>query len=202
MGVQQSKYYDKAIPLTNEDLQSKFFGLWYEIAVVSQQFESKCLGAIASYSDWNEKNQSFVVSNYCFWEDSGTKQIKWTCRIGEGIKLNPDKAQILVYFSNMPQFVQDILKSKKISDYNVVEFQTPTGDISNEYCVIFGTNDDYFWILSRNPNFKNTQYFTNLKENYSKIFENPNLLIRNPEIYTKFNIKGGECLADPSKQER
>lgn len=202
-----SKY--KVISLSNEEL-SNYMGIWYEIAVSnfvtsSKSFESGCMGSVACYTNliddkkWemieSEMKQqgsspsniaktkkktlwSFDVNNYCLASDK-----LWKCNIGYGQKINPKVARLVVVFDEQIQDSGFIGFLKSIGgDYLIIDFKADKPETS--YSVVFGGLDKYFWILSRNPKFSETDVFAQLSKKYSK--ELKNCTIRNSDIYSQF----------------
>lgn len=53
----QSLGHLEPVNLFTRDNVDDVMGIWYEIAVIRNEFESKCLGAIAAYSGWKSKVQ-------------------------------------------------------------------------------------------------------------------------------------------------
>ncbi len=194
MGNSEIKEKRIALDLKNDQVE-KIIGIWFEISVLSTEFERGCEGSVASYSDLNTKENTFLVTNHCIFKTQ-YGNYDWKCRIGKGKKMNDSKAEFFVFFSNMPEF----LRNKGFKNYNIIDFCF--NNVNESYLVILGSSDSYFWILSRNPNFSLTGNFYFLKQKYKNYFADQGMKIRDPLIYKIFeDITQESCKKDSNRQE-
>jgi lipocalin len=178
--------------LKDEDVKS-YMGVWYEIAVnksllKKSGFEACCDGAVACYSDLEldeKKNMmKFNVNNYCIKIQPETGKTTWTCNVGSAQKIAKKIARFVVAFNeqmqseSFKQFLAGLGGDYLIIDINMKDPET-------SYSVVYGGQEQYFWILSRNPSFSKTPEFERLAKKYKT--ELSKCEIHKPEVY--FEVK-------------
>lgn len=132
--------------------------------------------------EYNKIIKKFTISNYCIFKTK--EKLDWRCQLGQGEKINDQYARFLVTFNKQMFDVafQNFLRFLG-GDYLIVELNSPLDPI-NGYTVVYGGTNEYFWILSRNPEFSKLAKFQELKETYKDDLKDS--IIRNPDVYKDF----------------
>lgn len=138
-------------------------------------------------TEYNKVINKFSISNYCIFKREDDNTLDWRCQIGKGEKFSDLYARFLVTFNEQMEDMtfQNFLKGLG-GDYLIVELVSPT-DSQNGYSVVYGGTSEYFWILSRNPEFSLTDKFKKLQETYKDQLVDS--LIRDPQVYKDFLTK-------------
>ena len=169
-----SQLYSKPIDL------KRYTGLWYEVAVLPNSFESNCIGATANYT---LNKEGIDVLNTCVRSD-GTKTVaNGVAVLFEDAQQYKDRwIKVSFFGSSLPNFYSQLFSG----DYLVLHVEdSGTGPYSQ---VIVGSIDKkYLWILSRVPNLSQTQLQSLLAIATAKGYDVSQLLIRNPLVYN--NLK-------------
>ena len=123
---------------------NKYSGTWYEIAKYPNKFQKNCVGnTTATYTLKGEGK--IEVLNRCLEKDGTTKAAKAAGKINDKQTNAKLKVRFAPGFTSFLRFVW--------ADYWVI-------DLANDYSyAVVGTPDrDYFWILSRTPELKDSVY--------------------------------------------
>ena len=123
---------------------NKYSGTWYEIAKYPNKFQKNCVGnTTATYT--LKVEGKIEVLNRCLEKDGTTKAAKAAGKINDKQTNAKLKVRFAPGFTSFLPFVW--------ADYWVI-------DLANDYSyAVVGTPDrDYFWILSRTPELKDSAY--------------------------------------------
>ena len=123
---------------------NKYSGTWYEIAKYPNKFQKNCVGnTTATYK--LKVEGKIEVLNRCLEKDGTTKAAKAAGKINDKQTNAKLKVRFAPGFTSFLPFVW--------ADYWVI-------DLANDYSyAVVGTPDrDYFWILSRTPELKDSAY--------------------------------------------
>lgn len=163
--IAQSKKATELTTVPKLDL-SRYAGKWFEIARYPNKFQKQCVGnTTATYSLKGEGK--LEVLNECLERDGKTSSAKAAGKIAD----KTTNAKLKVRFA--PSFISFL--SFVWADYWVI-------DLAKDYSyAVVGTPErDYFWILSRQPEMKESVFQEILRKAESKGFD-PNRVVKTPQ---------------------
>jgi len=154
---QKTEWFRRCVKPTNLDLDAtRYLGTWWEQANYLPSFGDKSYSCIkAQYSNFD--GDSIAVNNSYVRPEGDDQVFAWGTGTGE--ITNPETPNsLLVTFDSTPAIGLWFIKLFG-NNYHVMET-----DYENYAIVMSCTNygffrSTFFWILSRNPNFRNTASF-------------------------------------------
>lgn len=148
---------DPAIKINGLEFIKEYQGIWYEMAYIPSAFEKEtdCTGAVAVYSDLDEANKMFKVTNFCLSKSRSCAQI------GVAEVLSDTEARLMVTFpeSKIPKFVNDAIR-KSGGDCWIIDYE------KGVYSVACSPDLQMLWILARDPSFIESQRGITLVDKY------------------------------------
>ena len=167
-----------ATQLHSEKIETKnYVGLWYELALLPNSFQSDCIGSTAQYAYDGSDNLSVV--NTCYRKDLPTTFATGVARPYQDAKEYQDRWLKVAFFaSSLPSFYSNLFSG----DYLILHAEKLEND-SYDLAIIGSIDKKYLWILSRKPQVSSEKLNSLLKIAAAKGYDLSKLVVRDSLVY-------------------